>query len=513
MFFSITNIFFLFLVYIILYFAIIKNLNNNYYWCKILGLVITFSIYLIILDFLFYFDCLSTKFQNLEHFFLFSNIVNASNLTYGIDGISIIFLLLVSIIIPLIIIINWEQSLFPLFLLNNILFLEFCLLNLFWVLDIFFFFFFFEASLIPMFLIIGVFGSRQRKKRASLLFFLYSLFGSFFLLFGILIIFFETGSSDFSVILNFNFSLLKQKILWVCFFVSFGSKFPLYPFHIWLPEAHVEAPTSGSIVLAAILLKIGAYGVLRFMLPILPLANNFFNSFIYLISLLTIFIASWVAFRQIDTKKIIAYSSISHMGLGFLGLFSNNIYGLAGSIFLMICHGFVSSGLFFTAGLLYERFYTRHIFEYGGLCTTMPIFTLFFFLFTLANIGLPGFGNFLAEILLLYGIFLKKNILILLIIFIGLLVTVIYSFWLYSRIVFGTLKLYKIHFNFLSKTNSIILYKNKKIFLNTYYCSYLDLSRREFFIFLILLVYLFLLGIYPQFFFNYFYANLKLLLV
>jgi NADH:ubiquinone oxidoreductase subunit 4 (subunit M) len=230
-----------------------------------------------------------------------------------------------------------------------------------------------------MFLIIGVFGSRQRKKRAALLFFLYSLFGSFFLLFGILIILFETGSSDFSVILNFNFSLLKQKILWICFFISFGSKFPLYPFHIWLPEAHVEAPTSGSIILAAILLKIGAYGVFRFMLPILPLANLFFNSLIYLISLLTIFIASCVAFRQVDTKKIIAYSSIAHMGLGFLGLFSGNIYGLSGAVFLMICHGFVSSGLFFTAGLLYERFYTRQIFEYGGLVTTMPVFTFFFF--------------------------------------------------------------------------------------------------------------------------------------
>lgn len=378
MFFNIKFIFFLFSFYFFFFFAT-KHNKNCYSYCKVLALILTFILYLIVLDFLFYFDSLSTKFQFLEHFFYFSAIIDSYNFSYGIDGISIIFIWLVTIIFPLIIIINWEQSLFPIFLLNNILFLEFCLLNLFWVLDIIFFFFFFEASLIPMFLIIGVFGSRQRKKRAALLFFLYSLFGSFFLLFGILIILFETGSSDFSVILNFNFSLLKQKILWICFFISFGSKFPLYPFHIWLPEAHVEAPTSGSIILAAILLKIGAYGVLRFMLPILPLANLFFNSLIYLISLLTIFIASCVAFRQVDTKKIIAYSSIAHMGLGFLGLFSGNIYGLSGAVFLMICHGFVSSGLFFTAGLLYERFYTRQIFEYGGLVTTMPVFTFFFF--------------------------------------------------------------------------------------------------------------------------------------
>lgn len=505
MFFSIKSIFFLFFFYFLSYFVIKKNLKFYYFWCKILGLSITSFIYLLVLNFLFYFDCLSTKFQYLESFFF--------EVSYGIDGISIIFILLVSIIIPLVLIINWEQSLFPLFLLNTILFLEFCLLNLFWVLDIFFFFFFFEASLIPMFLIIGVFGSRQRKKRAALLFFLYSLFGSFFLLFGIIIILFETGSTDYSIILNFNFSILKQKILWICFFISFGSKFPLYPFHIWLPEAHVEAPTSGSIILASILLKIGAYGVFRFMLPILPLAITFFNSFIYLISLLTIFIASWVAFRQIDIKKIIAYSSIAHMGLGFLGLFSNNIYGLSGSLFLMICHGFVSSGLFFIAGLLYERFYTRHIFDYGGLCVTMPIFTSFFFFFTLANIGLPGFGNFIAEILLLYGIFLKKNIVIIFIIFFGLLITVIYSFWLYSRIVFGTLKLFKTHLDFLKRNKFILIYKNNNVFLNTYIQSYLDLNKREFLIFFILLILLLLLGFYPQFFFNYFYANLKLLLI
>jgi NADH-quinone oxidoreductase subunit M len=203
------------------------------------------------------------------------------------------------------------------------------------------------------------------------------------------------------------------------------------------------------------------------------------------------------------------------MGLGFLGFFSGNIYGVAGSIFLMICHGFVSTGLFFIAGLLYERFYTRHIFEYGGLCTTMPLFTFFFFFFffTLANIGLPGFGNFFAEILLLLGIFLKKNILILFFIFIGLLITVIYSFWFYSRIVFGTLKFFKTHLDFLNFSNKIVLYKNKKLFLNTFHISYLDLNRREFFIFFILLIYLLLLGLFPQFFFNYFYLNIKLLLI
>ena len=201
------------------------------------------------------------------------------------------------------------------------------------------------------------------------------------------------------------------------------------------------------------------------------------------------------------------------MGLGFLGLFSGNIYGLSGAVFLMICHGFVSSGLFFTAGLLYERFYTRHIFDYGGLCATMPVFTFFFFMFTLANIGLPGFGNFLSEILLLYGIFLKKNIFILFFIMIGLLITVIYSFWLYSRIVFGTLKVHKIHEISLKKTYKNLIYKNRKKYLITFQESYMDLTRREFFIFFILLIYLILLGIYPQFFFNYFYANLKLLLL
>ena len=262
------------------------------------------------------------------------------------------------------------------------LLLEFFLLQVFCVLDIFLFYIFFESVLLPMFLIIGVWGSRKRKIKAAYQFFLYTLIGSLFTLLAILTIYFETGTTDLQTLWNFTFSFERQVVLWIAFFLSFAIKIPMIPFHIWLPEAHSEAPTAGSIILAGILLKLGGYGFLRFSLPLLPEASVYFTPFVYILSLAAIIYASLTTIRQIDLKKIIAYSSISHMGVVTLGLFSYNLEGLEGSLFLMLSHGLVSSALFFCIGILYERYHTRILKYYSGLVYVMPLFVTYFLFLT-----------------------------------------------------------------------------------------------------------------------------------
>lgn len=350
--------------------------------------------------------------------------------------------------------------------------LEFLLLNVFCVLDLFLFYIFFEAVLMPMFLIIGVWGSRTRKIRAAYQFFLYTLSGSLFMLLAILIIYFYAGTTDLQVLLNLVFPIKKQLILWLAFFIGFAVKVPMVPFHIWLPEAHAEAPTSGSVILAGVLLKIGAYGFLRFSLPIFPCATIFFTPIVFVLSLIAITYASLITLCQIDLKKIVAYSSISHMGFITLGIFTFNVQGIEGSILLMLSHGIVSSALFLCIGSLYDRYHTRVIKYYNGLVKVMPIFILFFIFFSFANLGFPGTSSFIGESLILFGLF-KVNSFLTIFASFGLISSAAYSIWLINRISFGLLKV-------------------------QYFNYFQDISRREFLILLSLFIVVLWLGLHPN---------------
>ena len=358
----------------------------------------------------------------------------------GIDGISLCFLLLTTFIMLLCwfaalqVKINYREFIICLLLIELFLILSFVMI------DLFFFYVFFESVLIPMFIIIGLWGSRSRKIKAAYYFFLYTLFGSLFMLFGILYIYSITGTTDFYVVLNTAFSYEQQLKLWLFFFIPFAIKIPMFPFHIWLPEAHVEAPTIGSVILASLLLKLGSYGLLRFTLPMFPLGSQFFNPLVYSLAVVSVVYASLITIRQIDLKRIIAYSSVAHMNLIVLGLFSYTQQGIDGAIYLMIGHGIVSSALFFCVGILYDRHHTRLIKYYGGLIQVMPTFSIYFFLFTLANMSFPGTSNFIGELLILVGIF-EKNSLIMFFSATGIVLSAIYSIWLYNRIIFGALKL------------------------------------------------------------------------
>ena len=403
----------------------------------------------------------------------------ALNIYYyaGIDGISLFFIILTTFLIFLCILtgVNLNQNYLKEYMVCFLL-LEFFLLQVFCVLDVLLFYIFFESVLLPMFLIIGVWGSRKRKIKAAYQFFLYTLIGSLFTLLAILTIYFETGTTDLQILWNFTFSFERQIILWIAFFLSFAIKIPMVPFHIWLPEAHSEAPTAGSIILAGVLLKLGGYGFLRFSLPLLPEASVYFTPLIYILSLIAIIYASLTTIRQIDLKKIIAYSSISHMGIVTLGLFSYNLEGLEGGIFLMLSHGLVSSALFFCIGILYERYHTRILKYYSGLVYIMPLFVTYFLFLTFANIGFPGTSNFIGEILVFAGIFQFSTTLTILVLF-NMILSIGYSIWLCNRLSFNNLKM-------------------------TYMFSFQDISRREFYILSSLIIVILWFGLYPSVVFN-----------
>nr|YP_010338854.1 NADH dehydrogenase subunit 4 [Neorhodella cyanea]UNJ18804.1 NADH dehydrogenase subunit 4 [Neorhodella cyanea] len=401
----------------------------------------------------FFFDFNSSFFQFLLSLKWFSFL--GLNYILGVDGLSVLFIILTSFLITICLLISWNYSnLFLKEYLISFLILEGFLFQIFCVLDIFLFYIFFESVLLPTFFIIGVWGSRLRKIRAVLQFFIYTLIGSLFMLIAFLVIFFETGSTDLQFLWNINFSENRQFFLWIAFFFSFAVKIPLPPFHIWLPEAHAEAPTAGSVILAGILLKLGGYGFLRFALTLLPVACNFFSPLIFLISLLAAIYASFGTLRQIDFKKIIAYSSIAHMGIVILGLFSINCGGLEGCIFLMFSHALISSSLFLCIGFLYDRYKTRLIKYYGGLVQTMPIFSSLLLFFIFSNMGFPGTSSFISEFLILNSLFLLQTNLS---IFAGLstILSATYSIWLFNRLCFGFLK-------------------------NYYVFKFQDISRREF---------------------------------
>lgn len=285
------------------------------------------------------------------------------------------------------------------------LLLEAILIVTFSVTDLLLFYIAFESVLIPMFIIIGVWGSRERKIRAAYFFFMYTLFGSVLLLLAIIYIFNRFGTTDYETLILVNFSFAEQKILWFAFFLSFAAKVPMLPVHIWLPEAHVEAPTAGSVILAGILLKLGSYGFIRFSLPFFPDACIFYTPLVLTLCVVGVVYTSLTAIRQTDLKRIIAYTSVAHMNLVVMGIFSFNLIGIEGAILQSLSHGFVSSALFLLIGVVYDRHHTRMVKYYSGLVHTMPLFTILFLIFTMANIAVPGTSSFVGEFLILAGIF------------------------------------------------------------------------------------------------------------
>lgn len=458
--------------------------NNNLIFIKRLSLVISCFFFLLSLILtwaynisIFTADSLWFKYQIYTNLSYFLNI----QYIFCLDGISILLINLTTFLIPICILVNivsinyrFKEYVLLLFI------LEILLINTFSVLNLFFFFIFFESVLIPMFIIIGIWGSRQRKLHAAFQFFIYTMFGSVFMLISFFIIYWHLGTTNYEVLLFSEFSKIYQKFLWFAIFFSFALKIPMIPFHIWLPEAHVEAPTAGSVLLAGILLKLGGYGMLRFLIPIFIFGTYFFLPLIYTISILAIVYGSLTTLHQVDLKKIIAYSSVVHMNFAVIGLFSLNIEGIQGSIFLMLSHGVVSSALFLCVGCLYDRYHTRIVKYYGGLVFAMPVFSLFFLIFTLANIAFPGTSGFVGEFLIFLGIFQQNNIVGFFSAF-GVILSAAYSIWLYNRIIFRNI--------------SAFLFKFR------------DLKKTERFLFYPLILLIFLMGIYPKFFLDITYVS------
>ncbi len=357
----------------------------------------------------------------------------------GIDGISILFIVLTTLITPICIIscINSVKNRVKEFLIA-IMILETFMIGVFCSLDLVVFYLFFEAGLIPMFLIIGVWGGPKRVYSAFK-FFLFTLLGSVLMLVAIIAIYWITGTTDVTQIYEIKIPKEYQNLLWLAFFSSFAVKTPMWPVHTWLPDAHVEAPTAGSVILAAILLKMAGYGFLRFSLPMFPLASEFFTPLIFTLSIIAIIYTSLVALMQEDMKKLIAYSSVAHMGYVTLGIFTFNKQGIEGSVFQMISHGLISAALFLCVGVVYDRLHSRMISTYGGLVSYLPKYSFLFIVFALAGLGLPGTSGFLGEFLVLTGSF-QKNYLVAMLATFGVVLGAAYMLWLTKRVIFGVTK-------------------------------------------------------------------------
>jgi NADH-quinone oxidoreductase subunit M len=401
--------------------------------CFNVSLLTSFLVFILSLLLWNNFDPNSAEFQFIEEQPWIGNVIKYK---VGVDGISILFVVLTSFVTPICIIatsnsVKFRQKDFFIAL----LLMETMMLGVFCSLDIFIFYLFFEAGLIPMFLIIGIWGG-IRRVYSAFKFFLYTLLGSVFMLIAIIFIYLKAGTTDIQELLKFDIDAKYQYWLWLGFFTSFAVKTPMWPVHTWLPDAHVEAPTSGSVILAAILLKMAGYGFIRFSIGFFPVASHYFAPLIFTLSIIGIIYTSLVALMQKDMKKLIAYSSVAHMGFVTIGIFAFNSQGIEGSIFQMISHGIVSAALFLSVGVIYDRMHTREIADYGGVVNTMPKYSIFFMVFILASLGLPGTSGFVGEFLVLIGVF-KVNYLVSLLAATGVVLSACYSLWLYRRVVFG----------------------------------------------------------------------------
>lgn len=427
--------------------------------------------------FLFKFDFSSNLYKQRNNMYIYDFFVYNLN----IDVLSIFFIILTSLIMIICVLINWNLKYKVREFLNLLYVINFMLLNVFLIFDLFLFYVYFEFILIPMFLLIGIWGSRERKIQAAYKFFIYTLFGSLFMIIAILNIYYHFGTCDLQILQLQSISEIRQIIIAICFMIAFSVKVPMFPVHLWLPEAHVEASTTGSVILASILLKLGTYAILRFMVPLFPAGLLYISPFLFLFALLSIIYASLSALRQTDLKRIVAYSSIAHMNFVILGIFSMTLQGIEGSLFLMFSHALVSSALFISVGFLYDRYKTRIIVYYSGLAQLMPVFSLILFLFILSNFSFPGTSSFVGEFLVLISCLNTNNV-------VGfwaatsICLSVAYSLWFFNRICFGNL--------------------NDKFLFN-----FSDITLREFAILLPLLFLNFFMGLFTTFFSDKWYGS------
>lgn len=436
------------------------------------------------------FDRSDPGFQGLSTLFL--NPLTGGNVLVGVDGIGLLLLVLTGLLTPICILCSRNSvKTRALEFVICFLVMESLLMGVFTVLDIMLFYILFEGVLIPMFLVIGVWGARERKIRASYQFFLYTLAGSLFMLLAMVFIYFESGTTDLTLLYTMEISEKRQLFLWLAFFSSFAVKVPMVPVHLWLPEAHVEAPTAGSVILAGILLKLGGYGLMRFSLPLFPEASVYFTPLVFAMSLLGVVYTGLTTLRQVDLKKIIAYSSVGHMGFVTLGLFTWTIQGLEGAYYLMLGHGIVSSALFLCIGVLYDRHHTRILKYYGGFAQHMPLFAFTFIFFTLANVGLPGTSNFVGEFLVMLGLF-QANTFATFVAATGVIFSAAYGLWLANRLLFG-------QYSGIGPGGRSI-------------AQYQDMNRREIMTFGPLILITLWMGIYPESFLGPVHGAVSLLL-
>ena len=414
-----------------LFFINSKNINGIKYvslFVSIINFLISIYLWLI-------FDQSSYEFQFVESRVWIKDFINYK---VGVDGISILFIILTTFITPLCILsVNSSIKNRLKEFLIAILLMETLMIGVFCSLDLVIFYLFFEGGLIPMFLIIGIWGG-ERRVYSAFKFFLFTLLGSVLMLIAVISIYWIAGTTDVEELYKLGIDPKYQNLLWLAFFSSFAVKTPMWPVHTWLPDAHVEAPTAGSVLLAAILLKMAGYGFIRFSIGLFPVASEYFVPFIFVISLIAIIYTSLVALMQDDIKKLIAYSSVAHMGFVTLGLFTFTQQGVEGGIFQMISHGIVSAALFFSVGVVYDRTHSRRINDYGGLVNVMPKYSILLMVFVLGSLGLPGTTGFIGEFLILMGTF-KKSFLVAVIASLGVILGAAYMLWLYKRVVFGEL--------------------------------------------------------------------------
>jgi NADH-quinone oxidoreductase subunit M len=452
--------------------------NNAARWIAFVTTMVTFGLSLLMLA---NFDKATTQFQFVEDFAAFAGL----HYRMGVDGISVLFVVLTAFLMPICIAASWKS------IENRVgeymiafLMLEVLVIGVFTALDLILFYFFFEFGLVPMFLIIGIWGGKRRIY-AAFKFFLYTLLGSVLMLAAILAMIGISGTSSIPELMTYKFDPMLQTWLWLAFFASFAVKMPMWPVHTWLPDAHVEAPTAGSVILAGILLKLGGYGFMRFSLPMFPQASEVWAPLVFALSVVAIIYTSLVAFRQTDIKKLIAYSSVAHMGFVTMGIFSGNTVGEQGALYQMISHGVISGALFLCVGVVYDRMHTREIAFYGGLTQRMPWYAAVFMLFTMGNVGLPGTSGFVGEIMTMTGVY-QASTWTALLAATGVILSAVYALSLYRRVMFGEL------------TNPAL-------------ANITDLDWREVAIFIPLIVGTLYLGVYPASIFQFTDASVEAL--